>query len=174
MSLSPFSQRGADHHTRAPGESRHPRMAHALTTMLSTRHSARGRERVAGLRSRRVPPAANASIRVSKPREIMPPIRTSSAPFAQFIALESSPAPTHAAIAECAYYKYLASGAHPGRCERNWLDAEIELSRRIEAPHIGPPIATSVTAHAAGGTLLKDLLVNSEMPFRAARRPGTD
>lgn len=35
--------------------------------------------------------------------------------------------PTHAEIASRAYEIYLKKGKHQGQCERNWLQAELEL-----------------------------------------------
>lgn len=40
---------------------------------------------------------------------------------------------THEQIAKRAYEIYLRSGSLPGRDEENWLAAEIELKREIEA-----------------------------------------
>lgn len=42
---------------------------------------------------------------------------------------------THDQIAKRAYEIYLRSGSLPGRDEENWLAAEIELKRDIEAAH---------------------------------------
>ncbi|MFA5192123.1 MAG: DUF2934 domain-containing protein [Verrucomicrobiia bacterium] len=42
---------------------------------------------------------------------------------------------THEQIAKRAYEVYLRSGSLPGRDEENWLAAEIELKRDIEAAH---------------------------------------
>lgn len=42
---------------------------------------------------------------------------------------------THEQIAKRAYDIYLRSGSLPGRDEENWLAAEIELKRDIEAAH---------------------------------------
>lgn len=75
---------------------------------------------------------------------------------------------THEQIAKRAYEIYLRSGSLPGRDEENWLAAEIELKRDIEAakaaaapkpnghssvpapakvapPMVVPPIAPAVT-----------------------------
>lgn len=45
---------------------------------------------------------------------------------------DASPAPSHDAIARCAYDIYLKKGRHEGHCRQNWYQAERELLKHAE------------------------------------------